>query len=108
MNEKPRLWMCTVDIQPCSLDERMENRQGGDAKCCTVPQGGREVTPSKNRVTVNLTDEEAIQLAKLAEQSKVSKAWLGRRAICSLLERAQNDENQVPLPFATAANGRVQ
>lgn len=73
-----------------------------------MPQGGLEVTPSKNRVTVNLTDEEASQLARLAEQSKVSKAWLGRRAICSLLERAQNDGNQVPLPFASAANERAQ
>ena len=86
----------------------MGNRQTGDAKCSTVPQGDCVVTPSKNRVTVNLTDEEANQLAKLAKQSKVSKAWLGRRAICSMLERAQEDENQVPLPFATAANGRVQ
>jgi hypothetical protein len=75
-------------------------------KCSTVPQGGIVVTPSMSRVTVNLTDEEAIQLTKLAEQSKVSLVWLGRRAISSLLERARNDENQAPLPSATAANGR--
>lgn len=86
----------------------MGNRQTGDAKCSTVPQGDCVVTPSKNRVTVKLTDEEANQLAKLAKQSKVSKAWLGRRAICSMLERAQEDENQVPLPFASAAIGRGQ
>ena len=108
LSEKPRFWMLIVDIPSSQLDERMENRQGGGAKCSTVPQGGLVVTPSKNRVTVNLTDEEASQLAKLAEQSKVSKAWLGRRAICSLLERAQNDENQAPLPFASAVIGRVQ
>ncbi|WP_084279834.1 CopG family transcriptional regulator [Novosphingobium sp. B1] len=70
--------------------------------------GRLTVTPSKNRLTVNLTDEEASQLARLAEKTKVSKAWLGRRAICSLLERAQTDGNQVPLPFASAVVGRGQ
>lgn len=57
---------------------------------------------SKNRVTVNLSDDEAAQLAELAERARVSKAWIGRHAICSLLERAQNDDQQIPLPFQTA------
>lgn len=57
---------------------------------------------SKNRVTVNLTDEEASALSDLAEKSKVSKAWLGRHAICSLLENAQNDDQQIPLPLTGA------
>lgn len=58
---------------------------------------------SKNRVTVNLSDDEATQLAELAERAKVSKAWIGRHAICSLLEQAQNDDQQIPLPFLAAA-----
>lgn len=57
---------------------------------------------SKNRLTVNLSDEEAAQLAELAERAKVSKAWIGRHAICSLLEQAQNDDQQIPLPFLAA------
>lgn len=57
---------------------------------------------SKNRVTVNLSDQEAAQLAELAERAKVSKAWLGRHAICALLERAANDDQQIPLPFLAA------
>lgn len=68
----------------------------------------QKVTPSKNRVTVNLSDEEAMQLAELAEKSKVSKAWLGRHAICSLLERAQRDEMQMPLPLAESVQGGAQ
>jgi predicted transcriptional regulator len=59
--------------------------------------------PSKNRVTVNLSDAEASALDDLSEKSKVSKAWLGRHAICSLLERAQADHNQLPLPLIELA-----
>ena len=55
--------------------------------------------PSKNRITVNLSDDEYSALGQLAARSKVSKAWLGRHAISSLLERAQNDEQQLPLPL---------
>jgi hypothetical protein len=55
--------------------------------------------PSKNRVTVNLSDEEFVALGQLAHRSKVSKAWLGRHAISSLLERAQNDKEQLLLPL---------
>lgn len=66
------------------------------------------MTPSKNRVTVNLSDEEAIQLAELAERSKVSKAWLGRHAICTLLERAQQEETQFPLPLMGAIQRGAQ
>jgi len=55
--------------------------------------------PSKNRVTVNLSDDEYSALGQLAARSKVSKAWLGRHAISSLIERAQGDEQQLPLPL---------
>ncbi len=61
---------------------------------------------SKHRVTVNLTDEEADALAELAVKSKVSKAWLGRHAICSLLKREQNDDGQIPLPLTAATGGK--
>ncbi|WP_158264417.1 CopG family transcriptional regulator [Nitratireductor sp. StC3] len=60
---------------------------------------------SKNRLTVNLSDKEYAALDRLAERSKVSKAWLGRHAISALLEQAQNqnDEPQMPLPLAGQA-----
>jgi len=60
---------------------------------------------SKNRVTVNLSDDEAAQFAALAKKAKVSKAWLGRRAICDLLDRARNDDQEAVLPLATAGKG---
>lgn len=54
---------------------------------------------SKHRITVNLSDGEYAALGELAEKSKVSLAWLGCHAISSLIERAQNDEEQMPLPL---------
>ena len=68
------------------------------APCSKVKQ----IMPSKNRITVNLSDDEFSALGELAERSKVSKAWLGRHAITSLLERAHDDEQQLPLPLARA------
>lgn len=60
---------------------------------------------SKNRVTVNLSNDEAAQLTALAKKAKVSKAWLGRRAICDLLDRARNDDQAQALPIAAAGKG---
>lgn len=67
----------------------------GAAPCSKVGQ----VIPSKNRITVNLSEGEFLALDELAARSKVSRAWLGRHAINSLLELAQNDEHQLPLPL---------
>lgn len=54
---------------------------------------------SKNRVTVNLSDDELRDVTRLAEQAKVSKAWVVRHAVRDLLDSASNDE-QLPLPLA--------
>lgn len=54
---------------------------------------------SKNRVTINLSDDEYTALEELARRFKVSKAWVGRHAISCLLERTQDDHGQLPLPF---------
>lgn len=61
---------------------------------------------SKNRITVNLSDEEAGALSALARRSKVSKAWLGRHAICSLLEQAQSQQDQFLLPLGGGQGAR--
>jgi Ribbon-helix-helix protein, copG family. len=58
--------------------------------------------PSKNRLTVNLAPDEFAALDALAGQNKVSRAWLARRAICDLLDRAKREELEPPLPFAAA------
>lgn len=61
---------------------------------------------SKHRITVNLTDDEYDRLENLAEKSKVSKAWLGRHAISSLLDRADKNDDQMPLPLPLARQRR--
>lgn len=49
------------------------------------------------RISVNLSLEEHRQLTALAEKARVSKAWLGRRAIAELLARYGEREFQLPL-----------
>lgn len=43
--------------------------------------------PLNNRISVGLSDTEHETLRRIAEESHVSLAWLGRRAIVEFLER---------------------
>jgi predicted transcriptional regulator len=61
--------------------------------------------PSKNRLTINLSEEEFAALARLAKKSRVSKAWLGRHAIESFLAGARADQHELPLPLSGLDNG---
>jgi predicted transcriptional regulator len=63
---------------------------------------------SKNRLTVNLSDEETVQFERLAENLKVSKAWLGRRAIIELLDQTQQHDIQPALPLNIPRQRRVK
>lgn len=74
----------------------------GAALCCKV----RMAMASKNRLTVNLSEQEFSALVNLAARSKVSKAWLGRQAIADLLERTKEDHEQLPLPLSATRRGR--
>lgn len=47
---------------------------------------------SKHRISVTLSDREYQKLSSLAEQYKVSMAWLGRKSIEGLLEKLDNEE----------------
>lgn len=76
------------------------------ARCSTVQQV--ESMTSKHRITVNLSEVEYAELGKLADKSNVSLAWLGRHAINSLIERAQNDEDQTPLPLSRSLRRGTQ
>ncbi len=60
---------------------------------------------AKNRITVNLSDNEHQALEALAARSKVSKAWIARYAICELLEKSARDEVQLPLPLLGQRGG---
>lgn len=63
---------------------------------------------SKHRITVNLSEVEYAALGELADKSKVSLAWLGRHAISNLIERAQNDEDEAPLPLSRSLRRGTQ
>lgn len=61
--------------------------------------------PSKHRVSVNLSPDEYRELEALAGEARVSKAWLGRRAIVDLLERhGSKGQPELPLWLARPHN----
>ena len=63
----------------------------------------------KHRLSVNLSLKEHRELAALAENTKVSKAWLGRQAITEFLERYRETKLQLPLNLArTPRTGEKQ
>lgn len=54
---------------------------------------------SKNRVSVNLADNEYQELLAISQEHHISMAWLGRQAIVGLLEQYKQNELQLPLGF---------
>lgn len=56
---------------------------------------------AKNRVTVNLEDQDYRELAALSRKNRVSLAWLGRQAIIEFLDRYASEERQLPLNLPT-------
>ena len=64
--------------------------------------------PSKHRVSLNLTPEEYLEIAALAENARVSKAWIGRQALIEFLERYRSQDLQLPLDLARTARGGGQ
>ena len=57
---------------------------------------------TKQRLTVNLEAAEFRELQRLAEQHSVSMAWLGRRAIVSLLDQ-NNSQREIPFLPSTVS-----
>jgi predicted transcriptional regulator len=55
----------------------------------------------KQRISINLPEDEYAQLAALAEKNKLSMAWIGRKAILDLLDRYR--DRQLPLTFSSTA-----
>lgn len=55
--------------------------------------------PSKNRISVNLSEHEYEELQAVARQHDVSMAWLARQAICAFLSTA-NIKSQLPLDLS--------
>jgi predicted transcriptional regulator len=51
----------------------------------------------RRRISINLSDDEYKALNSLANQHRVSMAWLGRHAVVEFIERYRNEEMQLPL-----------
>jgi hypothetical protein len=56
---------------------------------------GYAAVTTKNRITVNLEDDEYEALLKLSADTDRSLAWLGRRAICELLAKRDDSAEHV-------------
>jgi hypothetical protein len=54
---------------------------------------------TKQRISINLSDEEYAELAALADKHDISMAWIGRKAILDFLGRNREDPLQLPLTF---------
>lgn len=59
---------------------------------------------TKQRVTVNLSESEYVELAALAEKHNVSMAWIGHKAITYLLAQSCGEILQLPLTFSKRQN----
>lgn len=64
--------------------------------------------PSKHRVSLNLTPEEYREVAVLAENARVSKAWIGRQALIEFLERNRDRDLQIPLDLTRTSHSGVK
>ena len=51
---------------------------------------------AKNRVTVNLSDDEHSAMSEISEKFDLSLAWLGRRAIADLIEKYTANPDRFP------------
>ena len=52
---------------------------------------------SKYRLSVNVSEQEYVELSALAEKHQVSMAWLGRQAIQDFIREHFSQEQQLPL-----------
>ena len=55
---------------------------------------------TKQRISINLPDNEYAELSALAEKHNISMAWIGRKALLDFLERHRENPLQLPLTFA--------
>jgi predicted transcriptional regulator len=58
------------------------------------------------RVTVSVDERDYEQLSALAEEHRVSLAWLVRYAVSELLERHRHDQLQLPLELTAGSRRR--
>lgn len=61
----------------------------------------------KHRVTINLKQEEYQALQTIAARTDRSLAWLGRKAICDLLEN-EREKREAPAHGSTAITSNLR
>jgi predicted transcriptional regulator len=54
---------------------------------------------TKQRISINLPDDEYAELFAMAEKHSISMAWIGRKAIHDFVERYRDGPLQLPLTF---------
>ena len=57
----------------------------------------KQASKKSPRVSVTLSEDESSKLDSLAKDSKLTRSWLGRHAICRLLEIYATGQLELPL-----------
>lgn len=61
---------------------------------------------NSHRISIGLSEQEFASLQKIAEQNRVSLAWVGRQAISTFLASYQESHNTSLLPLGEAQKGK--
>lgn len=75
-------------------------------KCYTirVSVAREKIMSSKNRITINLSEEEYDEFVSMADGFNVSVVWIGRQVIREFLDKYQDTSKGFPLPVTS---GRI-
>jgi hypothetical protein len=66
----------------------------------------REKSKLATRVTVSVDERDHEQLVALADEHRVSLAWLVRYAVADFLERYRQDQLELPLELTKGSRSR--
>lgn len=77
-----------------------------DARCGRTTHFGRDAVTTRPRISISLPEQHYTALCALAEQHKISLAWLGRQAVAEFLERYRDRDLQLPLTLPSARLSR--
>ena len=65
-----------------------------------------EQLATRPRISISLPEQHYTALCALAEEHRISLAWLGRQAVAEFLERYQGRDLQLPLTLPSARLSR--
>lgn len=84
---------------PGDQSEIVDNKSLLGAPCSTVLHLGVSMPTTKQRISINLPEDEYAELSAMAEKHRISMAWIGRKAILDFVERYREGPLQLPLTF---------